>query len=418
MKEFQLIIYGATGLTGKQTALYINKFAKQHGIRWAIAGRNEAKLQGIIAELHLELDGLVVADALDENAVESMVKRTSALINLAGPYAIYGANVVAQCAKQGVAYADLSGETLFVKDMIEQHGETAIKSGARIIPVCGYEALPFDLGCMFVADKFEKEHKQRPNLVESIAKFHFDGNVIYPSDGISGGTWGSAVEMFKSDNLEGVSDPHILLDGDRTWLPEESQKYHLLKNAFPNGGEWLAPMVPQPWLNPAVIYRTQEIVRAGNNDAGFTYREGMDTSGYFPGDKLLKPFASVGMALMMEAGDFLLKLNTSVPRKMMGEIMQRIGPKPGDGPKPERLDLWSYTIEFKATDDSGNMASATVTGKGQPGYKSTADIIGQVGILLATNDERLPKRAGILTPASALGLDLLDDFANARLYFK
>jgi short subunit dehydrogenase-like uncharacterized protein len=418
MKEFQLIIYGATGLTGKQTALYINKFAKEHGIRWAIAGRNEAKLQGIIAELHLELDGLVVADALDENAVESMVKRTSALINLAGPYAIYGANVVAQCAKQGVAYADLSGETLFVKDMIEQHGETAIKSGARIIPVCGYEALPFDLGCMFVADKFEKEHKQRPNLVESIAKFHFDGNVIYPSDGISGGTWGSAVEMFKSDNLEGVSDPHILLDGDRTWLPEESQKYHLLKNAFPNGGEWLAPMVPQPWLNPAVIYRTQEIVRAGNNDAGFTYREGMDTSGYFPGDKLLKPFASVGMALMMEAGDFLLKLNTSVPRKMMGEIMQRIGPKPGDGPKPERLDLWSYTIEFKATDDSGNMASATVTGKGQPGYKSTADIIGQVGILLATNDERLPKRAGILTPASALGLDLLDDFANARLYFK
>ena len=418
MKEFQLIIYGATGLTGKQTALYINKFAKQHGIRWAIAGRNKAKLESIIAELHLELDGVVVADALDENAVESMVKRTTSLINLAGPYAIYGANVVAQCAKQGVAYADLSGETLFVKDMIAKHGDTAIKSGSRIIPVCGYEALPFDLGCMFVADRFQNEYKQKPTLVESIAQFHFDGKVIYPSDGISGGTWGSAVEMFKSDNLQGVSDPHILLDGDRTWLPKESQKYQLLKNAFPHGGGWLAPMLPQPWLNPAVIYRTQEIVRAGNDDVGFIYREGMDTSGYFPGDKLLKPFASLGMALMMEAGDFLLKLDTSAPRKMMGKIMERVGPKSGDGPKPERLDLWSYTIEFKATDDSGNMASATVTGKGQPGYKSTADIIGQVGILLATNDERLPNISGILTPASALGLGILDDFANARLYFK
>ena len=418
MKEFQLIIYGATGLTGKQTAIYINKFAKQHGISWAIAGRDEAKLQGMIAELGLELDGVVVADALDENALESMVKRTTALINLAGPYVIYGVNVIAQCAIQGVAYADLSGETLFVRDMIEQYGETAKKSGARIIPVCGYEALPFDLGCMFVADKFHKEHKQKPTLVESIAQFHFDGKVIYPSDGISGGTWSSGVEMFKSDNLDGVTDPHILLGADRTWLPEESQKYKLLKNAFPHGGGWLAPMVPQPWLNPAVIYRTQEIVRAGNSEVGFTYREGMDTSGFFPGDKLLKPFASVGMALMLEAADMLLKLNTSTPRKMMGKIMEKVGPKSGHGAKPERLDLWSYTIEFKATDDSGNTASATVTGKGQPGYKSTADIIGQVGILLATNDERLPNRAGILTPASALGLDLLDDFANARLYFK
>ncbi len=92
--------------------------------------------------------------------------------------------------------------------------------------------------------------------------------------------------------------------------------------------------------------------------------------------------------------------------------MEQIGPKSGDGPKPERLDLWSYTIEFKAKDEAGNTASATVTGKGQPGYKSTADIIGQVGILLAKNDKRLPDLAGILTPASALGLDILDEFAK------
>jgi short subunit dehydrogenase-like uncharacterized protein len=418
MKEFQLIIFGATGLTGKQTALYVNQFAKKHGISWAIAGRDQEKLQSMITELQLDLDGFVVADALDENSVQSMVKRTTALINLAGPYAIYGANVVEQCAQQGVAYADLSGETLFVKDIIEKYGDIAKKSGARIIPVCGYEALPFDLGCMFVADKFQKKFSQKPTLVEAIAQFHFDGKVIYPSDGISGGTWGSAVEMFKSDNLDGLSDPHILMGNDRTWLPEESQKYQLLKNAFPHGGGWLAPMVPQPWLNPAVIYRTQEILRTDNNHIGYTYREGMDTSGFFPGDKLLKPFTSIGMAMMVEAGGFLLKMNTSAPRKIMAKFMEFVGPKPGAGPKPERLDLWAYTIEFKATDESGNTTFATVTGKGQPGYKSTADIIGQVGILLATNDKRLPEISGVLTPASALGLDLLDEFANARLFFK
>jgi short subunit dehydrogenase-like uncharacterized protein len=417
MKEFQLIIFGATGLTGSQTVLYVNKFARENGISWAIAGRNKQKLQQLVDELQLDVDGVVVADALDEKSVQAMVKRTTALINLAGPYAIYGANVIGQCAKQGVAYADLSGETLFVKKMIEKYGDTAKRTGARIIPVCGYEALPFDLGCLFVADNFQQQYDQAPTLIEAVAQFHFDGKVIYPSDGISGGTWGSAVEMFKTDNLDGVSDPHILLDNDRSWLPKESQKYQLLKNAFPHGGGWLAPMVPQPWLNPAVIYRTQEILRAASDDIGFTYREGMDTSGFFPGDKLLKPFMSVGMAMMLEAGDFLLKFNTAAPRKMVGKVMALVGPKPGDGPKPERLDLWSYTIEFTASDEAGNTSLATVTGQGQPGYKSTADIIGQVGILLAKNDKRLPKRAGVLTPASALGLDLLDEFSSARLYF-
>ncbi len=418
MKEFQLIIFGATGLTGKQTALYVNRFAKENRISWAIAGRDEDKLHSMVTELQLDLDGVIVADALDESSIQSMVKRTTALINLAGPYATYGVNVVGQCAKQGVSYADLSGETLFVREMIEKYDETAKKSGARMIPVCGYEALPFDLGCLFVADKFQQQYDQKPTLVESIAQFHFDGKVIYPSDGISGGTWASGVEMFKMDNLDGVTDPHILLGTDRTWLPKQSQKYQLLKNAFPHGDGWLAPMVPQPWLNPAVIYRSQEILRADQNDVGYTYREGMDTSGFFPGDKLLKPFTAIGMAIAVEAGGVLSKLNTSAPRKMMAKFMQRFGPKSGDGPKPERLDLWSYTIEFKATDDSGNEACATVTGKGQPGYKSTADIIGQVGILLATNDKRLPELAGILTPASALGLDILDEFSNARLYFK
>ena len=418
MQKFDLIIFGATGLTGRQTVLYVNKFAKEHGISWAIAGRNQDKLDSLVAELKLNVDGVVVADALDAKSVQSMVKRTAALINLAGPYAIYGVNVIGQCAKQGVAYADLSGETLFVRDMIEQFGATATRTGARIIPVCGYEALPFDLGSMFVVDKFQQQYKQKPTLVEAVAQFHFNGKLIYPSDGISGGTWGSAVEMLKTDDLDGVSDPHILVGGDRSWLPEQSQQYQLLKNAFPHGGGWLAPMVPQPWLNPAVVYRSQEILRADAKEIGYTYREGMNTSGFFPGDKLLKPFTSIGMAMMLEASDQLLKFNTAGPRKMIGKFMQRIGPKSGDGPAAERLDLWSYTIEFMATDQAGNSASAAVTGKGQPGYKSTADIIGQVGLLLAKNDNRLPKRAGILTPATALGLDVLDEFASARLHFK
>lgn len=417
MKEFDLVIFGATGLTGGQTAAYVNRLARDAGVRWAIAGRDISKLKSTVSTLALEPDGIVVADALDDDSVTAMVKRTRALINLAGPYALYGEKVIKACAENGVAYADLTGETLFVRDMIDKYHSVAKETGARIIPVCGYEALPFDLGCFLVAEKFATQNGVQPELVESVTRFQFDGKLMYPSDGLSGGTWGSAVEMFKNEDVEGIDDPHLLVDGDRSWLPEASGKYNLLKDALPRGKGWLAPMVPSPWLNPPVIYRSQEILRQGSTTNGFTYREGMDTSGYFPGDKLLKPFAALGLAMTMESGARLMALKNATPRKLAGKIMAAIGPKSGDGPKPERLDLWSYTIEFKATGPNGETATATVTGKGQPGYKSTADIIGQVGILLATDDDRLPQRAGILTPATGLGLGVLDDFEKARLKF-
>lgn len=417
MKKYDLIVFGATGATGGQTAKYLNKFAKQDGIRWAMAGRSQQKLEALVKSLNVTPDGVVVADALDGKSVEEMVQSTEAIINLAGPYALYGEHVYAACAKHGVAYADLAGELLFVREMIDRYGEQAKASGARIIPVAGYEALPFDLGSHMVAQRFVEKYQSQPTLVEAVARFEFEGKVIYPSDGLSGGTWGSAVELLKADNVEGVSDPHLLLHGDNNWLPESSRDYQLLKNAIPKGQGWLAPMVPSPWLNPPVVYRSQEILRAETQQEGYTYREGMDTSGIFPGDKLLKPITSVGLAMTMEAGAQLMKLPTKAPRKMAGKVMEMIGPKPGDGPKEERLDLWSYTINLTAKDDNGNSVKACVIGKGQPGYKSTADIIGEVGILMAKKDKRLPDLAGMLTPATGLGLEVLKDFERARLHF-
>lgn len=418
MREFDLMIFGATGFTGVQTASYINRLAPEAGLKWAIAGRNKNKLEEMVAEHQLKPAGVVVADALDKSSVDAMIKRTRVLVNLAGPYTIYGPNVVAACAEQGVHYADLSGEVLFTRDMIARHHDTARANGARIIPAAGYEALPFDLGSLLVSERFKEKFGSVPKQVNSVTQFHFKGRFIYPSDTLSGGTWGSAVETFAAEDLDGISDPHLLIDDARSWLPESSQQYNILKNALPKGHGWLAPMVPMPWLNPAVIYRTQELLSEEGGKQGYTYREGMDTSGYVPGDRLLKPVAALSMAMGVEISDRLMHLNNTAPRKALGKILKAIGPKPGDGPKPERLDLWSYTTEFTATGEAGETATATVKGDGQPGYKSTTDIIGQVGLLLAGDEARLPKRTGILTPASALGLDVLDDFAKARLRFE
>lgn len=427
MTKYDLIIFGATGATGGQTISYVDRHAKEAGITWAIAGRSAQKLEEVASTFDATPDGIVVADALDPSAVDAMVQQTKALINLAGPYALYGENVIAACSKYGVSYADLAGETLFVKNMIEKYGEMAENSGARIIPTCGYEALPFDIGCFLAVDRFEQEFGQKPSTVQAVGNFQFSGKYFLPSDGVSGGTWGSGVAMMKADDIDGIDDPHILLDGDGDWLPEASKSYNLLRNTKTRQHGLLSPMLPTPWLNPAVIYRSQEIMRTDKTKTedskidqtpGFHYKEGMDTSGLFPGDKLLKPAVALGAAATMQAAEAVLKLPIAAPRKLVGKIMEVIGPAPGDGPKPERLDLWSYSITFHATDNDGNEKTAAVIGMGQPGYKSTADMIGQVGLLMAAEDKRLPKRSGFLTPATGLGLDVIEEFSKARLMFE
>lgn len=426
MANFDLIVYGATGATGGQTIAYLNEHAKTQGITWAVAGRNREKLEASVSQFSANPDGIVIADASDNAAVEQMVKQTKALINLAGPYALYGEPIIAACAQHGVAYADLAGEILFVKSMMDKYGEAALASGAKIIPTCGYEALPFDMGCFLAVDRFTQTFGKKPDNVNAIANFQFDGKYLLPSDGVSGGTWGSGVEMMKSDDLNGIENPHLLLQSDNAWLPKSSQQYHLLKNVKSKKHGWLAPMLPSPWLNPAIIYRSQEIFNTSDNEQvtnspedsqGFHYTEGMDTSGIFLGDKLLKPFVATSTAAAMQVAETMMKLPIAAPRKLLGSFMKMIGPAPGKGPKAERLDLWRYTISFYASDDAGNESTSMVEGIGQPGYKSTADMIGQVGILLASNDTRLPQRSGFLTPSTALGLDVLDDFAAARLSF-
>lgn len=437
MSNYDLIIFGATGATGGQTISYVDRHAKDAGIKWAIAGRSREKLEKVASTFSAKPDGIVIADALDSTAVDTMVRQTKAVINLAGPYALYGENVIAACAKYGVSYADLAGETLFVKSMIEKYGKMAEDSNARIIPTSGYEALPFDIGCFLAVDRFEQAFGKKPSTVQAVGNFQFSGKYFLPSDGVSGGTWGSGVEMMKADDVSGIDDPHILLDGDGDWLPDESKSYSLLRNIKTSQHGLLSPMLPSPWLNPAVIYRSQEILRTNKTKTegsktdntekesskkestqGFHYKEGMDTSGLFPGDKLLKPAVALGAAATMQAAEAMLKLPIAAPRKLVGKIMEVIGPAPGDGPKPDRLDLWSYSITFHATDDDDNEKTAAVIGVGQPGYKSTADMIGQVGLLLGAEDKRLPQRAGFLTPYTGLGLDVIEEFSKARLIFE
>jgi len=427
MSKYDLIIFGATGATGGQTISYVDRHASDAGIKWAIAGRSREKLEEVARTFDATPDGIVIADALDSAAVDEMVQQTKAVINLAGPYALYGENVIASCAKNGVSYADLAGETLFVKNMIDKYGKMAEDSGARIIPTSGYEALPFDMGCFLAVARFEQAFGQKPSTVQAVGNFRFSGKYFLPSDGVSGGTWGSGVEMMKADDISGIDDPHILLDGNGDWLPEASKSYNLLRNSKSSQHGLLSPMLPTPWLNPAIIYRSQEIKRTESSETkdsmkedglGFHYKEGMDTSGIFPGDKLLKPAVALGAAATMQAAETLLKLPIAAPRKLVGKIMEVIGPAPGDGPKPERLDLWSYSITFHATDSDGNQKTAAVIGVGQPGYKSTADMIGQVGLLLGAEDKRLPQRSGFLTPSTGLGLEVIEDFTKARLIFE
>lgn len=417
MKKVDLIVFGATGFTGAQTAKFVDEIAPRYGLTWAIAGRDIRKIKELSERLDLKPETTIIADALDLQSVRKMVAQGKALINLAGPYAVYGPNVVAACAEAGVHYADLSGELLFVKDMIRKHDARARESGAIIMPCCGYESLPFDLGSALAASRYRERFGRNPERVDCLTRFQFAGRFLYPSDGLSGGTWGSAVNMMASEDVNGVTDPLFLLDGDTDWLPAESRKYSVLGNVFSRQSGWKAPMIPIPWLNPAVIYRSQQIARNTTNEAGYLYREGVDFSGFFPGDRLLKPFISIGLSLGVEAGEKMMKLPVSKPRKALSKLLRVVGPRPGDGPAPERLDLWNYFIDFTATGGQERAASAHIEASGHPGYKSTADIIGMTGLLLAGATGTLSERGGLMTPSTGLGLGSLREFNKARLVF-
>lgn len=384
--EFDLILYGATGFTGRLVAEYlVERCGVGGGVRWALGGRNLAKLAAVRDEggASAELP-LVVADSTDPGSLRAAAARTKCLVTTVGPYTHYGSDVVAACVEAGTDYVDLCGEVVWMSQMIETHHEQAKQTGARIVHSCGFDSVPFDLGVQFL-----QEHAR--------AKFgapcsRVRGRVRKMRGTLSGGTLASlratlAVAAEDPNLKDRMHDPFSLANGFRG--PEQPDLNEPVFDA--TLGVWLAPFIMAP-INTKNIHRSNALQGHAYGE-DFVYDEMLVTG---TGDS--------GRATAEKV---------AADRPLEGDG----GYKPGEGPSKKKRDAGHYDVLFVGTGVAGEEIRVAVTGDKDPGYGSTSKMIAEAALCLIR--DCAPTPGGIWTPASAMGVTLRERLiANAGLTFE
>lgn len=380
-RDFDIIVYGASGFTGRLVAEYL---AAQGVTGWAMAGRSEAKLADVRDAIGAPADTpLVVADADDPASMRTLAERARVVVTTVGPYQLYGNALVAACAATGTAYADLCGEPAWMRQMIDAHQDTARKSGARIVFSCGFDSIPFDLGVLSL-----QEHAQ--------AKFgrpvpRVKGRVRHMKGGASGGT----VASLKATMAAAAKDPSLikLLASPFALTPGFSgphQPTGLIPEYDSTLGTWVAPFVMAP-INTKNVHRTNFLLGHAWGD-DFVYDEMMVAPGL--GD------------MARAAAEAIAKYNP---------LTGSDAPKPGEGPSKEERETGSYDILFAGLMPDGTRLDTVVTGDRDPGYGSTSKMIAETARCLLETDGD----GGVWTPGALLGAGLRDRLeANAGLSFR
>lgn len=415
MREFDVIVVGASGYTGQRVCEYLAGRARETGQRWAVAGRR-AEVLAPLAETH-GASGAIAADCTDPGAAAVLAARGAVIANLAGPYYGRAETLVGACAAAGTHYLDLTGELVFVRDVIDRFHDTARESGARIAPVAGYEALPFDLMTLALLEGYMARHGASPARIDLLAgAMQPPPEVSGLSEMISGGTAETMRVMLENDFSGLAEDPTALNphgDADRDEI-RRAMPYDMTPR--PDDLEqWSMPIFPGPYLHPAVVNRTFALLRREQVavSTSIRYRERMSMGGRAGTFAAPAAYLMSANASMM---GWLSSTSLKFPRQIMKSVADRFFPKPGSGPSLENLDNWHWNITGRASGPAGTV-TMRLEADGHPGYRATANMIGEAALILADPEAKKPDRAGVLTPALALGTTELGRFSAAGLRF-
>lgn len=383
-RDLDIIIYGATGFTGRLVAEYLaHRYrGRDDAPKWAMAGRSLAKLAEVRDLIGAgEETPLIVADASDPASLDAMAESTKVVLTTVGPYQLYGAPLVAACVKAGTAYADLCGEPGWMREMIDEHQDAAKASGARITFSCGFDSIPFDLGVLFLQAEAVKRHGKPAPRVK--------GRVRKMAGGASGGTIASLTETLKA--VAKKPSLALLLKSSFALTPGfegPSQPTGLIPEYDAATGTWTAPFVMAP-INTKNVHRTNYLL------------------GHAWGDDLV--YDEMMMTTIGDAG------------KAMAEAIAKANPfgdaklQPGEGPSKEERENGFYDVLFVGEYPDGTMVRASVQGDRDPGYGSTSKMLAETGIALLENNGE----GGVWTPGALLGQALIDRLtANAGLTFQ
>ncbi|NVJ97529.1 MAG: saccharopine dehydrogenase NADP-binding domain-containing protein [Alphaproteobacteria bacterium] len=388
-QPFDVTVFGATSFVGQILTRYMAETYGHGGdVRWAIAGRSEAKLNELKESLGPTVVGLpvIVADAADEEALTGMVKGTRVVISTVGPYALYGSLLVKLCATLGTDYVDLTGEPQWIRRMIDAHEEDALRSGARIVHCCGFDSIPSDLGVHFL----EAEAMKRFGAPCTTVKM----GVKAMKGGASGGTVASMMNAMKEmgenpDLKREMKNPFSLCPREHGF---KARQRNVQGAVFDKDfGRWLAPFVMAA-INTRVVHRSNAL-RDKAYGKEFRYDESVFTKGRW---------SATGMTLGL--GGFMVLAAMGPTR---GLLERFVVPKPGEGPSPEAQEKGFYDLRFYGETDKGDILRAKVTGDRDPGYGSTSKMLAQAGLALA-GLAKADLAGGFWTPATAMGDPLID----------
>jgi short subunit dehydrogenase-like uncharacterized protein len=390
-RTYDLVVFGATGFVGRLLAGYLAEHAPS-GTRIALAGRSRTRSEEVRAGLPPAARDweIVEADTGDPASLAALAASTRVLATTVGPYARYGLPVVEACARAGTDYADLTGEVLFVRDAIARVDGLAKDTGARIVHACGYDSIPSDLGVLMLARQATADGAGGLCDVRLVATFR---------GGFSGGTIDSVraqMEAVQGDrSLRRVLGDPFSLSPDRDAEPGTRQPPDADLPARLPDGRWTAPFVMAPF-NTRVVRRSNAL-QDWSYGRGLRYGEVMG-AGRGPAGAVTAAGVAAGLLGAMAAMSF-------APTRA---LLDRVLPAPGSGPGEEaRRKGWFRSVLDAAAED-GRRYRATAAGPGDPGYAATAVMLGESALALALDGERLPDRAGSLTPATAMGEVLVE----------
>jgi len=398
-RRLDLVVYGASSFVGQILCRYL---VERHGVvgplKWAIAGRNAAKLDAVAADTGADVER-IVANATDADALKALAESTKVVVSTVGPYALYGSRLVEAVAEAGTDYCDLTGETQWIRKMIDAHADAATASGARIVHSCGFDSIPSDLGVWFT--------QQRALEQFGVACTAVSMRVAKTRGGVSGGTTASMMNLMEEAAEDPglrklLADPYVLAPADMRTGPRQPEIMRPTRDSV--SGEWVAPFVMAA-VNTRIVQRTHALLGRPWGPE-FTYDEAM-----------LMGSGPLGAA---KAGGLTAGLGAFMGLAALGptrKALNRVLPKPGAGPSPKAQEAGFFDLRFFGTTPDGRTIRTQVTGDRDPGYGGTGRMLGEAAVSLI----ELPRAevgGGFWTPATAFGDRLVERLeAHAGLRF-
>lgn len=394
-RPYAVVLYGATSFVGQITAHYLTEFLSNtkdkegSDVTWAIAGRDEAKLNELQSKLGSTVD-IILANSDDVDSLDEMTKQTQVIISTVGPYLKYGEPLIKSCTTHGTDYVDLTGEAIFIKDMMDKYQDAAKQSGARIVNSCGFDSIPSDLGVYFTQTQAEKKFGRACDVIHMRVKA--------AKGGLSGGTIASMATIFEEvgkdkSRRKQVANPYLLNDDKDA--PNVRQANVSKPEYDSEHKRWLAPFVMAS-INTRIVHRTNQLL-GYEYGRDFKYDEAMWMQDGVKGQ--LSSYA-------MSAG--LFGFATAMMVKPSRELLAKhVLPKSGSGPSAEEQANGYFDIRLFGETANKDTINTKVTGDKDPGYGSTSRMLAQAALCLAQDISKEEIGGGFWTPASAMGNHLL-----------